>query len=353
MKKLLVLAVSAFCATGALYAEEDEAVPEGVKKVVLKLVSAETPSTRTEKWDPPAVSVTAETLPFSNQDIQGATSEEASRMEAENNRIRWENNRIRASIERKRDAEALAHYKGTMAKLEGTTFGRQILVAIDKFAGAAGEAFDPDCIEFFHLMDVLKEAKSDALLSGKKSQEMSAGYFLKLVFDDPQTKVAQGTVSGTAIKRTTVKIGVTYQVQDCVSGRIITSGNVKAEKSERDTGLGDVDERNLVVDAIDAALEDAAKRINKFFVAKTTIKVIPAKKDKEFDADSATVEVDGAQVETGDEISLLRGRHKIVVDLDGYKQAGSKYFDIKKSSTIKVKMRKVVEKKAEKEAAEE
>ena len=353
MKKLLVLAVSAVCATGALYAEEDEAVPEGVKKVMLKISSVETPSTRAEKWNPPQIPVTAKSLPFTESDIQSASPEEALRMDRANREVRYENNWIQTTVALQQYRDAMSHYKGMKSKLEGTAFGRQLLLAMDKFAGAAGESFDPDCIEFFHNMDAIGEAEEAALLSGKKAEgPMVAPYFIKLVFDDPQTKVVQGTVAGTAIKRTTVKVGVTYQVQ-AMNGKIVTAGNIKAEKSERDSGMGGVDEKSLVVDAIDAALEDVAKRINKFFVVKTTVKVVPAKKDREFDADLAMVKVDGEQVEIGEEISLLRGRHTIAVDLDGYKQAGSKDFDVKKSGQIKIKMKKVVEKKAENEAAEE
>ena len=350
MKKLLIAAISAACACGAVFADDDETVPEGVKKVMLKLSSVETPSTRSTKWNPPQIPVSAKSLPFTESDIQSASPEEALRMDRANREIRYENNRIQTAVALQQYRDAMAHYKGTKAKLEGTAFGRQILMAMDKFAGAAGEFFDSDCIEFFHNMDAIGEAEEAALLSGKKADEpLSAPYFVKLIFDDPQTKVMTGSVAGTEMKRTTVKVGVTYQVQS-MSGKVVTAGNVKAEKSERDSGMGGVDEKSLVVDAIDAALEDVAKRINKYFVVKTTIKVIPAKKDKEFDAESATVEIDGEQAEIGEEISLMKGKHTITVDLDGYKQVGSIRFDIKKSGQIKIKVKKVEEKKA---AAEE
>ena len=285
-------------------------------------------------------------MPFSESDIQSASPEEALKMDRANRMTRFENNRKQAAIAMQQYRDAMAHFKGTKAKLEGTAFGRQILMAMDKFAGAAGECFDPDCIEFFHNMDASGEADEAALISGKKGDDdlMTAPYFVKLIFDDPQTKVMQGYVGGTEMKRTTVKIGLTYQVQ-ALSGKVITSGNIKKEKSERETSMGGVDEKALVVDAIDEALTEVAKRINAYFVAKTTIKVIPAKKDKEFDADSATIEIDGVSREIGEEISIMKGRHTITVDLDGYKQSGSIRFDIKKSGQIKIKVKKVEEKK--------
>lgn len=348
MKKL-IMAVAAVCAASCVCADED-GVPEGVNKVILKIAAVETPSTRVEKWNPPQVPVSAKALPFSESDIQGATPEEALKMDRANRQTRYENNRMMAEIGLRQYRDAMAHFKGTKAKLEGTAFGRQILVAVDKFAGAAGECFDPDCIEFFHNMDAVGESEEALLVSGKKSEEdlMTAPYFIKLIFDDPQTKVMQGHVAGTEMKRTTVTVGLTYQVQ-ALSGKMITSGNIKKEKSERETSMGGVDEKALVVDAIDEALKEAAKRINAHFVVKTKIKVIPAKKDKEFDADSATLEIDGVSCEIGDEISLMRGRHTITVDLDGYKQVGSIRFDIKKTGEIKIKVKKVEEKKDKEE----
>ena len=343
MKKMM-MAVAA-CVACCAFAE-DETAPEGVGKVVLKISQVETPSTRAEKWNPPQVPVSAKALPFSESDIQSASPEEALKMDRANRMTRYENNRRQSAIAMQQYRDAMDHFKGTKAKLEGTAFGRQILMALDKFAGAAGECFDPDCIEFFHNMDAVGEAEEAALISGKKGKDdlMTAPYFIKLIFDDPQTKTMQGMVAGTEMKRTTVKIGLTYQVQ-ALSGKIVTAGNIKKEKSERETGAGGVDEKALVVEAIDEALTEVAKRINAFFVAKTTVKVIPAKKDKEFDADSATIEIDGVSREIGEEISIMKGRHTITVDLDGYKQSGSIRFDIKKSGTIKIKVKKVEEKK--------
>ena len=345
MNKLMVATVGIICAVGHLYAE-DELVPEGTQKVVLKISSVETPSTRSGKWNPPQIPISAKTLPFSESDIQSASPEEALRMDRANRLTRYENNCLQRTIALRQYLDAMAHFKGMKAKLEGTAFGRQILMAVDKFTGAAGECFDPDCIEFFHNMDAIGEADEVKLLTGKKGDEdlMVAPYFIKLIFDDPQTKVMQGMVVGTEMKRTTVKISLVYEVQ-AMSGKVITSGNVKAEKSERETSLGGGDEKSLVIDAIDEALRQTARRINDYFVAKAKIKVIPSKKDSEFDADSATMEIDGVSHELGDEISLMRGKHTITVDLDGYRQVGSIRFDIRKSGQIKIKMKKVEEKK--------
>jgi len=59
----------------------------------------------------------------------------------------------------------------------------------------------------------------------------------------------------------------------------------------------------------------------------------------------SAVRIDGVSHELGDEISLMRGKHTITVDLDGYRQVGSIRFDIRKSGQIKIKMKKGEEKK--------
>lgn len=346
MKRLMMAGVAVFAAACTI--ADEELTPEGINKVVLKISQVETPSTRAEKWNPPQIPVSAKELPFSESDIQSASPEEALKMDRVNRMTRLENNRKQAQIAMQQYRDAMAHFKGTKAKLEGTAFGRQILMAMDKFAGAAGECFDSECIEFFHNMDASGEADEAALISGKTGDDdlMTAPYFIKLIFDDPKTEVMKGFVGGTEMKRTTVKIGLTYQVQ-ALSGKMITAGNIKTEKSMRETSMGGVDEKSLVVDAIDEALMEAAKKINAHFVAKATIKVIPSKKDKEFDADSATVEIDGISREIGEEISVMKGRHTITVDLDGYKQVGGIRVDIRKSGQIKIKVKKVEEKKSE------
>ena len=346
MKKLLVFAVSAICALGVVSAEDDAPASEGAKKVRLEIVSVETPSTRTKKWNPPQVPLKLKPKPFLDADINKAPADEARKMILANRQVDYENSRLVGNINEQRQRDATAHYKGMMAKLEGTAFGRQLLIAVDKFTGAANKHFDSDYIEFFHVMDSDDEANKTEIRAGKRpNTEIVAPYFVKLIFDDPRTEVKQGYVAGTLMRRTFVKLSVICEVQKA-NGVNLPCEPVTVETSARDAGTGGADESALIVEAIDEALDKVAQNINKLFVAKTTVKVIPAKKDKEFDVDSATLEIDGEQVEIGEEISLLRGRHSILVELDGYEQIGSKTVNVKKSGTIKVKMRKVEEKKA-------
>ncbi len=93
MKKLTVAALVAACVVCGACAE-DETAPEGVQKVVLKISSVETPSTRVQKWNPPQIPVSAKAMPFRESDIQSASPEEALKMDRANRRTRYENNRL-------------------------------------------------------------------------------------------------------------------------------------------------------------------------------------------------------------------------------------------------------------------
>ena len=128
-----------------------EGVQEGVQKVILKISTVETVGTRTQKtWNPPAPPMAIQELPYNEQDIAKATPEEARRMSKVNQEHRLANQKVQASIAMDSFLAASKHYEGVKKQLEGTTFGRQVILAVDKFAGMAGEYFDSDCREFFH-----------------------------------------------------------------------------------------------------------------------------------------------------------------------------------------------------------
>ena len=132
---------------------------------------------------------------------------------------------------------------------------------------------------------------------------------------------------------------------------------MKAVKQLKSTGAVQLSgvEDGLLIDAIEEALNEAAKRINNHFVAKVTIKAVSAggKKDKDFDAEAATIEIDGVSADLDSEISIMKGKHTIIVDLDEYKQKGSVSFNIKKSGPVKIVLKKAAPKKGSKEKDEE
>jgi len=347
MKEKIVAAVIAASFVGMAFAAEEECAPEGTQKVMLKISTVETVGTRTQKtWNPPAAPMVLTELPYSEADMAKATPEEARQMSRDNRARKLENQKAQAAIAMDAYRKASEHYEGVKKQLEGTTFGRQVILAVDKFAGMAGEYFDSDCIEFFHRMDNDEGDKEQFMKDMGSTDTLCAPYFIKMVFDDPRVESGKVTMNGQEIKRTKVTIAVTYQVQN-LSGKMITSGNVKKEKMNKSSnavareGADDA----MVVETLEEALTEVAKRINKHFVAKATIKLIGPKKDADFDAESATIEIDGVQQDADAEFSVMKGEHVITVDLDGYKQKGATKFQIKKDGAIKITMKKAEAKK--------
>ena len=173
------------------------------------------------------------------------------------------------------------------------------------------------------------------------TETLSAPYFIKMVFDDPREESGKVTMNGQEITHKKITIGINYQVQN-LCGKMITSGNVKKDKmskfSNAVTREGADD--GMLLDTMEEALAEVAKRINAYFVAKTTIKLIGPKKDDGFDPDSATIEVDGVQQDADTEFLIMKGQHTITVDMEGYKQKGSTRFKVKKNGAIKISMKK-------------
>ena len=238
----------------------------------------------------------------------------------------------------------------TKKELEGTVFGRQVILAAGKFAGMAGEYFDPDCIEFIPgAIFEAHEGEMERFLKDMGSAgTLSSLYFINLVFDKPRIETSTASMAGLVLKHTKITIAVTYQVQ-VPNGRMATSGMVKKEKALRASSAVQRSgtEDGALIDMMDEALAEVARRINDHFVAKVTIKAVSAggKKDKDFDAEAASVTIDGVPAELDSEMSIVKGNHTIVVDLDEYKQKDPVIFNIKKSGPIKVVLKKDAAKK--------
>lgn len=122
---------------------------------------------------------------------------------------------------------------------------------------------------------------------------------------------------------------------------MITSGNVKRERTDRMSASVNREgvEDNTLIELIEECLAGAAKEINDAFVAKVSVTALSSvKNDEEFNADAATLEVDGLGRNMGEEISVLKGVHDIAITLDGYRQKNPRNQKVSKSATIKIVM---------------
>ena len=339
MNKTMLLAAALVCA-GTAFAQEASA-PEGAKKIMLKLSSVETATTRHQKtWTPPAKPSVLAEKPYTEAQIMQATPEEAGRMRLKNEAVGDAQRAANAAIALENWRAADKHMKGIQAQLEGNAYGRQIVLALDKFAGEAGEWFDPDCIEFFHRMDMDEGMKEQALKDMSDPGVLAAPYFVKLIFDDPREEsqsVALNSVD--EVKMTKYTQVVTCEVQD-MQGKIVFAKNVKAEKSVRSSNAVTKSgtSGNDLVETLQEALSMVAKEINDRFVAKVSFKLVGPKKDEDFDENAATILVDGDGHTSGDEFSILKGPHMVEVEMDGYKRTGSPKLTITKSQEYKIPM---------------
>ena len=343
MNTSLKTAAALACAavlTASAFAQGGASAPQATKKLMLKISTVETAGTRHQKtWNPPSKPLEMQEKPYSEAQIMQATAEEAERMRAKNE-IAGDAQRIaNAKIAYENWKAADAHMKGLQTQLEGNAYGRQIILALDKFAGAAGTHFDPDCIEFFHRMDMDEGQKEQFMQDMTDPGMLAAPYFIKLIFDDPREETGTVQMNGQQIKMSKYMQTVTYEVQD-LQGKIATSGNVRQEKQVRTSNAierGGTSGNELVA-VLEDALAEVASRINEHFVAKVSFTLVGPRNDDAFDEYAGTILVDGDGHASGDEFSILKGAHVVEVEMQGYKRTGSSRLSVTQSQNYRIPM---------------
>ena len=335
-KVTLVAAITAIAITGNIVALSANAP----KKIMLKISTVETIGTRHQKtWNPPSKPLALSEKPYSVLDINNATPEDADRMRRKNEAVEDAQRAANAQIALENWSAADRHMKGVQAQLEGNEYGRQIIIALDKFAAFAGSFFDSDYIEYFHRMDNDEGIKEKLLTEMTSPNVVAAPYFIKLVFDDPRSSTAVVEMNGQEFKNTKCEQGVVYQVQDN-SGKMITSGMVKKSKLSRTSNAVQISgtPENDLVDLLEECLQEIAKRINDHFVLTVSFTLVGPKDDDEFDAEKGTIEINGETYNSGDEFKILRGSYPVKVEMEDYELSKTTY-SITKSDEIELKMK--------------
>lgn len=340
MKKLVCL-IGAAAATVSLLAAEEVAEIETQKapgKMMLRIASVETPDTRSEKsWTPPRIPAAAKKLPWSEADIQKASPQDALKMKRENSAQEESNAAAARAVAIANYNDSVVFMRGVREKLQNTDFGRQVMQAIDKFAGYASQEFNSDCIEFFHQLDAIDGKDFAKFTTGHGPEVHVDQYFIKMIFDDPASKTATQQIGGDELSRTFFTQRVTYQVLD--HGGKVVDGNVITKKSsEVDASKEEVAEQR--VELMESCLREIAKGINNKFVATMTFDAVSTvKNDEEFNADAVSLVVDGTERSLGEKIGLLKAdTHIVEVSLDGYRQKGAKEMKFTSSGTKKLQM---------------
>lgn len=344
MKKLSTFALAALLAAAPQFllaqAGGDASVPQGTKKVMLKISTVETPDTRMQKsWNPAPPPMEMTQPPHSEAEIMNADPETAARYRKENDHYREQVYLIQANAALEQWRESNKHMKDVWNRLANSAFGKQVIIAVDKFAGEAATYFDPDCIEFFHRMDMDEGQKEQFIQDMSDPGMLAAPYFIKLVFDTPREESGVVPMNGVQIKMTKYMQTVTYSVQDN-QGKVVTGGNVKQDKTVRESSAVQRSgtSGNESVEVLEMCLAEVAKRINDHFVAKVSFTLTGPKKDDDFDENAGTIMVDGDGHTSGDEFSILKGPHVVEVEMEGYKRTGSPKLTINKSQNYKIPM---------------
>jgi len=309
---------------------------EGAQKVMLLISTAETAKTRLDKpWGPPAPLMTLQSLPYSSQDMLNSSPMDAVKMFQANHEQRLANQGTQAEL------ALFACMMGTINcnrgknRLETVKFGHQMRLAIDKFCDQAGEYFDPNCIDFRPRVDNDQGSQRIFLENTRNSEIVIVPFFLRLLFEEPVIKQEEG-------QKRNVSQTISCGIMD-MNGNII---HLEAETISKAIGpapTAEEEEDTELVDLMAKTLASIAIRINKFFVAKTSVKLLGPQNDAGFDPKSATITIDRTPYGADEEISLLKGNHLIAVDLDGYSQADRHTFSILSDGQISLVMQKIAQ----------
>ena len=342
MKKLMCL-IGAAAAAGSLLAADESAEVSTSKvqpKVMLRISAPETPDSRLPEWKPSAQPPVLEMVPYSPEQIDKAKPEEVKRMLDDNARVERANFSAKQRFQAENWKSHDDYIKGVRGKLGGTAFGKQVLIAVDKFTGIAMGEFDSDCIEVFNYNDAAEQNDTAAFQSkGGGMKVYKETYYLKMIFEQPSMMSSSLAVGGRQINHKFWTQKLSFQVKD--SGGKAVCGDKGEIKEEYDSTNDSAELAEEVrVELMERCMRKAAKMISDFFVAKVVFKAVSTtKNDEEFNEDAATLTVDGIDRSFGDEIGLLKAyTHDVRVEMDGYKQKGGKTMKFTKSETKKIQM---------------
>jgi len=276
--------------------------------------------------------MTLQSLPYSLQDMRNSSPEDAVKMFQENHEQRLANQGTQAEL------ALFACMMGTIncdrgkKKLKQVAFGNQMCQAIDKFCDQAGEYFDPNCIDFRPRVDNDQGSQRIFLENTRNSEIVIVPFFLKLLFDEPVIKLEDG-------QKRNVTQTISCDIMD-MNGGIISSKPETISKTIGPAPATEEEEDTELVGLMAETLASIAASINKFFVVKTSVKLLGAQNDTAFNPQPATVTIDRTQYAPDEEISILKGSHVIAIDLDGYRQTDKHIFLIWQDAPIPIIMEK-------------
>lgn len=183
-------------------------------------------------------------------------------------------------------------------------------------------------------------AELEKAINGTDQQDLaSAVVFLTVIMQDLHEESQTVEVHGTKIKKTWYTQKAVGNVRD-FNGNVITSFDVVAKTSRRQTSASSTQGFNPSSDLMEEVLKQIAEKVAAYYVKTLEIECIGPKGDDDFDEDEVVITVDGKEFDSGDQI--LIGKHTVVGEIDGYKKV-TKQIDLagnKTSTTVKMKFKK-------------
>lgn len=153
------------------------------------------------------------------------------------------------------DVKAERHYEETKMQREGNAFGRQCILAAEKFNAAAARHFNDEWLKLYSRKLWTKKEREDFV---REMGGQGTIYFVTLSIDSP---VVQTTGNGSVM----VAVGVSYSVMS-PKGKVFTSGRAKKSMASRNRVAQSTDV--LVLAAMEASFDEVARRINDHFVVR-------------------------------------------------------------------------------------
>ena len=198
----------------------------------------------------------------------------------------------------------------------GTEAGRNVIQAKDWLSAAlnpyrdALQVMDRSDIDFA-MSEAARNADADMALLG------GVTHLLRVIVGDMKTKTTTAEAYGARTAQQVKSLNVSVTISDLYN-RQVYSESFDVRQSEVQTEYGRTTGGDDHGELLREALRQAGPAIARALTARLTVDVAGPRGDEDFDASYAIVRVDGVDRSAGEEVVLVKGRHRIEVELDGY-----------------------------------
>lgn len=315
--------IASFALVVTVFAENQDT------RIRLLFSTVETPDTRTDSLQdtvqPPQLNI-----PHSAADMQAMKGDELQQAKWENAAAIREHNRLIGDICWQEYQRRVKRQDDIMKKANATQMGRILILMRDWFA-ASMSPYDDIFVSVFRVDG--ETARKETFFDGREEMDVETStYFIKLIVNDPHQKSSKiYTQGGGTLEKTTTSLVITVQVQD-MQNRMIFTRNVEESIVEGSSSAKATSGSDDVLGRLTRkCLEKAAKEVADKFSVQLTVKVKGPKGDKDFDAEDATITVNGSEVSHNSPQRYPKGKYTIAVEMDGY-ETSEKEYDLSTSS---------------------